>query len=632
MKWEPIFLLLGGSCAAVGVKVAIDTSSLTGYAASMVLLVWSGVFLHIWSLQPAHNLHLSTVFKMYFQQRVIRIVGGFILWRFNSLCRDVNSAQTKTLFKLLKSGQTTVYGRDFNFAAIASVADFRSRMRLTEYKDYKPYVERCLAGEGNIFFKQEVDFFAATSGTTSGRSKLYPVNLNSNRSSYGPYFVMPMSSVLSAAPKLRQLRMAEYMIIPGKKMKTDRGVSKGSVSMTFWRYETFYCTPRIGYNILNEHDGQYVHMLFALRERELGTIFAMTSTVILQMLTLVEKNWNRLVRDIRRGELDVDLDIAQDLRESLNMHLKPLPERADQLEEIFRSGCKGMVPRIWPHLGGMSAISTGTFALQARLARERYLGDVPLYSFGHLSTECFFGLILYTGGLLDPQTGAEREDYVILANMNFYEFIPAEHTEEEQPETLLAHQVTVGREYELVVTTPRGFYRYRSGDMVRVCGFYGNAPKYKVLHRRGDVLNVSFEKVPEAVMREAISEACCQWTSGRLVNFAATENIHVDIATDTSNDALYYVIFVETDSGQPLLQDEVSSIDFQLKRVSDTYRAFREKGTISKPRIVQLRPGTFELMTDKAVSRNPNLYRALYKHHHTVRKQETLLFLLDNTL
>ncbi|XP_046573820.1 indole-3-acetic acid-amido synthetase GH3.2-like isoform X2 [Haliotis rubra] len=561
MKWESIFLLLAGSCAAVGIKVAMDTSTLTGYTTSLVLLAWSGVFLHIWSLQPAHNLPFFVVLKMYFQQRIISTVGNFILWRFNSLCRDVNSAQTKTLFKLLKLGQDSVYGRDFNLAAITSVAEFRSRMRLTEYNDYKPYIERCLAGEENIFFKQEVDFFAATSGTTSGRSKLYPINVKANSSLYGPYFVIPLSTALSAAPKLRKLRLSEYMMIPAKKMKTEIGVSKGSVSMTFLRHETYYCTPKVANDIYSEHESQYVHMVFALRERDLGAMYAMTSTAVLQVLTLVEQNWRRLVRDIRRGELDEDLEIAQDVRESLNSHLTPLPERADKLEEIFRSGCKDMVPRIWPHLGGISSICTGTFALQAKLTRERYLGDtIPLYSFCHMSTECMYGTIVYTGSLCDPDTCAERDDYVILPGMNFYEFIPAEHTEDEQPDTLLAHQVESGKDYELVVTTPRGLYRFRSGDMVRVCGFSGNTPRYKMLQRRGDILNVYLEKVPEFVVREAIAEASTQWTSGKLVNFVSTENIHVDTATGTRSDALYYVIFVETDPGKPLLAKEESSV------------------------------------------------------------------------
>ncbi|XP_067655998.1 uncharacterized protein [Haliotis asinina] len=633
MKWEGVFFLLAGTFAAVGITVAMNTSTLTGCGASLVLLVWSGVFLHIWSLRPAHNLTFIVVLKMYFQQRIISTVGGFILWRFNSLCRDVKSAQTKTLFKLLKSGQDSVYGRDFNLAAITSVDEFRSRMRLTEYKDYKPYIDRCLAGEENIFFKQEVNFFAATSGTTSGRSKLYPLNLKANSSLYGPYFVMPLSTTLNAAPKLRQLSLSEYMMIPAKKMKTERGVSKGSVSMTFLRHETYYCTPKAANDIYSEQESQYVHMVFALRERDLGVMHAMTSTVVLQVLTLIEKNWRRLVQDIRRGQLDEDLEIAHDVRESLNKHLTPLPERADELEEIFRSGCKDMVPRIWPHLGGISSVCTGTFALQAKLIRERYLGgDIPLYSYCHMSTECMYGVILYTGSLYDPETRAEREDYVILPGMNFYEFIPAEHTQEEQPDTLLAHQVKSGKDYELVVTTPRGLYRYRSGDMVRVCGFSGNTPRYKMLQRRGDVLNVSVEKVPEFVVREAVTEASSEWTSGRLVNFVSTENIHVDTATGTRSDALYYVIFVETESGKPLLAKEESSIDSHLQLVSDTYRAFREKGTISRPRIVQLRPGTFHLMRENAATRNPTMYKGLFKHPHTVRKPETLLFLLDNKL
>ena len=39
--------------------------------------------------------------------------------------------------------------------------------------------------------------------------------------------------------------------------------------------------------------------------------------------------------------------------------------------------------------------------------------------------------------------------------------------------TLLPHEATIGRDYELVITNLGGLYRYRIGDVVRVAGFHG---------------------------------------------------------------------------------------------------------------------------------------------------------------
>jgi len=41
----------------------------------------------------------------------------------------------------------------------------------------------------------------------------------------------------------------------------------------------------------------------------------------------------------------------------------------------------------------------------------------------------------------------------------------------------------VGKQYELVVTTYEGLYRYRSEDIVEISGFSGSTPKYKFIRR-----------------------------------------------------------------------------------------------------------------------------------------------------
>ena len=43
--------------------------------------------------------------------------------------------------------------------------------------------------------------------------------------------------------------------------------------------------------------------------------------------------------------------------------------------------------------------------------------------------------------------------------------------------------VEVGKMYEVVVTTYRGYYRYRLGDIVRVVGFYNSPPLVEYVMR-----------------------------------------------------------------------------------------------------------------------------------------------------
>lgn len=54
---------------------------------------------------------------------------------------------------------------------------------------------------------------------------------------------------------------------------------------------------------------------------------------------------------------------------------------------------------------------------------------------------------------------------------------------QDQPDTLLAEEVTVGSYYEVVITSIDGLYRYRMGDVVRVTGFYNKTPLLEFGHR-----------------------------------------------------------------------------------------------------------------------------------------------------
>lgn len=44
-------------------------------------------------------------------------------------------------------------------------------------------------------------------------------------------------------------------------------------------------------------------------------------------------------------------------------------------------------------------------------------------------------------------------------------------------------QVELKQQYEVVLTTPMGLYRYRTGDVIKITGFYHQCPVYEFQHR-----------------------------------------------------------------------------------------------------------------------------------------------------
>ena len=52
-----------------------------------------------------------------------------------------------------------------------------------------------------------------------------------------------------------------------------------------------------------------MHLLFGLKDRNIGTIFSYLAVYTYRGFLELEKNWQRLVKDIEEGSLDSDLEL-----------------------------------------------------------------------------------------------------------------------------------------------------------------------------------------------------------------------------------------------------------------------------------------------------------------------------------
>ena len=57
-----------------------------------------------------------------------------------------------------------------------------------------------------------------------------------------------------------------------------------------------------------------MHLLFALKDRNLGIIEANFAQLVYSGLLALEAQWPLLVEDIEQGKLNFDLEIADDVR------------------------------------------------------------------------------------------------------------------------------------------------------------------------------------------------------------------------------------------------------------------------------------------------------------------------------
>jgi hypothetical protein len=88
---------------------------------------------------------------------------------------DPENAQLQVLHRLLQVYAQTSYGQQHCAAQIDTLDDYRRAFPAISYEDYKPLIDRVMAGEVDLLLSEEPVGWAITRGTTKGESKFIPM-------------------------------------------------------------------------------------------------------------------------------------------------------------------------------------------------------------------------------------------------------------------------------------------------------------------------------------------------------------------------------------------------------------------------------------------------------------------------
>ena len=119
--------------------------------------------------------------------------------------------------------------------------------------------------------------------------------------------------------------------------------------------------------------------------------------------------------------------------------------------------------------------------------------EVPIYTPLYAATE----------GLIGFNPNPKKESYV-LCNAMYYEFIPEHEMHTEKPKVLTVDEIELEKNYELVITTYSGLARYRFGDVIKIVGFYNEAPEIEFKYRSGQLLDCFGEKTRYFIFSEKL--------------------------------------------------------------------------------------------------------------------------------
>ncbi len=413
--------------------------------------------------------------------------------------------QERNLRKLMKQNKNTVYGKLNNFKDVKSVKDYQDIVPYSHYSDYADYITRMAEnGEKGLITNKLIYRYAESSGST-GQSKLVPMSAWALWVCQCFSFSAPVGCAFKYFKREKGTRLPPQrglLTIEVLSHKLPCGRIAGGLAahpMLFLKPITpfFVTSPReVMYPTNREPmDMHYMKLRFALPRRDvsyLGTVFV---TMLESMMFYLENNWEILCDDIEKGTISDSIVCPPDIRKKLLKKLKPDPERAEELRREFRKGFddEAIVPRIWPKVGWIYGMGTGSLSIYQQKLR-RYIGSTPIHYLGYAASE----------GLMAVPIELDSYEYVMLPQNGFYEFLPIDAPEDSRPLTI--SELEVGKEYELILTNMSGFYRYRIEDVVKVTGFYKQSPMVTFMYRRNQIANISGEKINQHAFNLLIQE------------------------------------------------------------------------------------------------------------------------------
>lgn len=430
--------------------------------------------------------------------------------RFVRSAKDAVRVQQRVLQQKLHRQAHSEFGREHGLARIRSYEDFTRQVPIRTYQQYEPYIQRVLHGEPNALLGtgQKILMFALTSGTTA-EPKYIPVTEEFLAEYRAGWSAWGLKALLDHPAAI--LRGIGQMASPMDERFTDTLIPCGAITGLTARTQTrlvrkFYVVPPQTAYIADAATRYYSVMRFAIT-RDVGWLIAANPSTLIRLAESANTCAEPLIRDICDGTLTLQTDLPQQLQNDLRALCKPDPARAAALEEcIRRSG--SLRPADYWNVNFLACWTGGTMGLYLKDLAP-WFGPAPVRDIGLIASE---------GRMTIPVDDGTPSGILDVAG-HFYEFIPSGEIDSPSPAVLRCHELQVGQEYFLLLTTSSGLLRYSIMDLVRVTGTFGQTPIVEFLSKGQRICSIAGEKLTENQVVLA-ARAIEQQTNGRLGDFA----------------------------------------------------------------------------------------------------------------
>ncbi|XP_042506968.1 probable indole-3-acetic acid-amido synthetase GH3.1 [Macadamia integrifolia] len=530
------------------------------------------------------------------------------------MTKNADAVQEKVLGEILTRNAETEYLRRFKLNGATDRETFKSKVPIITYEDLQPEIQRIANGDRSaILSGHPISEFLTSSGTSAGERKLMPtIQEELDRRQFLYNLLMPVMNLY--VPGL-DTGKGLYFLFVKSETKTPGGLLARPVLTSYYKSDHFKTRPYDPYNVYtspneailcsDSFQSMYTQMLCGLyQQKEVLRVGAVFASGLLRAIRFFQLHWRQLAHDIATGTLNPKISDPS-IRECMSSVLRTNPELAEFItKECSGENWEGIISRIWPNTKYLDVIVTGAMA-QYIPTLNYYSGGLPLACTMYASSECYFGLNL------KPMCKPSEVSYTIMPNMAYFEFLPHEPTasglsRDSPPRLVDLVDVEVGKEYELVITTYAGLYRYRVGDILRVTRFYNSAPQFHFVRRKNVLLSIDSDKTDEAELQKAVENA------SELLREYNTSVVEYTSFADTKSIPGHYVIYWELLVKDPENAPTEEVMDQCCLAMEESLNSVYRQGRVADNSIGPLeirvvKSGTFEELMDYAISRGASI-------------------------
>lgn len=364
-----------------------------------------------------------------------------------------HDVQDEWFQNLISTAEATEWGKKYDYKSILTPQEFKDRVPINDYDTIKGYIDRMIKGEQNILWPSDIKWFAKSSGTTSDRSKFIPVSEEALEECH----YQGGKDMISIFCHNR----------PDNKIFNGKTIVIGGASQ-----------------INNFSPDSYYGDLSSILIRNLPSWAEFKRTPNLEVT--LNPNFEDKIEQI--AQITIKEDVTS---------LAGVPTwNVVMAKRVLEITGKSNLLEVWPNLelyshGGVS------FKPYKEQFKQLIPSDNMYYLENYNASEGYFGI----------QDQSDSDDLLLMLDYGiYYEFLPIENLNDEYPQTLELHQVEIGKNYALIISTNAGLWRYKIGDTIK---FTSTSPyRFQISGRTKQYINTFGEEVIVDNAEQALAVAC----------------------------------------------------------------------------------------------------------------------------